>query len=150
VKRRLLDGYELDDDRERIDVGAVHRFISTEAYWGLGRARELVERAVQGSTRVLGLYHDGAQVGFARAVSDDVSVAYLADVYVLPQHRGRGLGVALVSEMVLNSFGQVRWMLHTADAQDLYAKLGFAEDDPPYPLMERPPTASAAPPGARQ
>ncbi len=152
VRRELPDGFELDDDRSRIDVDAVHAFISTESYWGLGRERALVVQAIEGSTRVVGLYRDdrsrnGPQVGFARAVSDGTSVAYLADVYVLGAHRGRGLGLELVREMVEGSFGGVRWMLHTADAQRLYAKLGFVEGEPPYPLMERPPgpgTASAA------
>jgi ribosomal protein S18 acetylase RimI-like enzyme len=139
VRRELADGFELDDDPTRIDVDAVHAFISTESYWGLGRAREPVARAVTGSTRVLGLYRDGHQVGFARAISDGVTLAYLADVYVLAQYRGRGLGFELVRELVENSFGEVRWMLNTADAQGLYAKLGFSEGKPPYPLMERAP-----------
>jgi ribosomal protein S18 acetylase RimI-like enzyme len=148
VRRELSDGFELDDDRRRIDVDAVHRFISTESYWGLGRERELVVRAIAGSTRVVGLYRDdgtpaGAQIGFARAVSDDTSVAYLADVYVLGAYRGRGLGLELVRELVEHSFAGVRWMLHTADAQLLYAKLGFAEGEPPYPLMERAPSRGA-------
>jgi GNAT superfamily N-acetyltransferase len=137
VRRELDGGFELDDDRARVDIDAVHSFISTESYWGLGRARETVERAIAGSTRVVGLYHGGRQVGFARAVSDRASVAYLADVYVLAEYRGRGLGLALVREIVERSFGEVRWLLHTADAQRLYAKLGFAEGQPPYPLMER-------------
>lgn len=150
MRRELADGYELDDDRARIDVDAVHAFISTESYWGLGRRREIVARAVERSTRVLGLYRDGAQVGFARAVSDDTSVAYLADVYVLRAHRGRGLGMELVREMIERSFAEVRWLLHTADAEGLYAKLGFNKDAPPYPLMERPPHPGAAPPLPRQ
>jgi GNAT superfamily N-acetyltransferase len=153
VRRTLPGGFELDDDRARIDVDAVHEFISTESYWGLGRSRELVDRAVTGSTRVVGLYSEpdrGRQVGFARAVSDGVSVAYLADVYVLPTHRGKGLGLELVREIVLNSFGEVRWMLHTADAQKLYAKLGFVEGEPPYPLMERPPGRAGTPAAGRQ
>jgi GNAT superfamily N-acetyltransferase len=155
VRRELPGGFELDDDRARIDVDAVHAFISTQSYWGLGRAYELVERVVERSTRVVGLYRvDGSpigqQVGFARAVSDCTSVAYLADVYVLPAHRGRGLGLELVRELVERSFGEVRWMLHTADAQKLYAKLGFVEDQPPYPLMERPPSRGASPAATRQ
>jgi GNAT superfamily N-acetyltransferase len=149
VRRELSGGFELDDDRARIDVDAVHEFISTESYWGLGRERGLVVRAVEGSTRVVGLYREdrspnGQQVGFARAVSDDTSVAYLADVYVLAAYRGRGLGLELVREIVEHSFDGVRWMLHTADAQRLYAKLGFVEGDPPYPLMERPPSRGAS------
>ncbi len=146
MRRALGDGFELDDDCARVDVEAVHAFISGESYWGLGRARELVERAIEGSTRVLGLYHGDEQVGFARAVSDCTTVAYLADVYVLSGYRGRGLGYQLVREMLDGSFGErVRWMLHTADAQDLYAKLGFLKGEPPYPLMERPPRRSSAP-----
>jgi GNAT superfamily N-acetyltransferase len=150
VRRELPGGFELDDDRARIDVDAVHLFISTESYWGLGRERETVLLAIEGSARVLGLYHEdrsgiGRQVGFARAVSDGVSLAYLADVYVLEPFRGRGLGLELVREIVERSFGEVRWMLHTADAQGLYARLGFAEGKPPYPLMERPPSRAASP-----
>jgi GNAT superfamily N-acetyltransferase len=88
---------------------------------------------------VVGLYRGREQVGFARAVSDGVTVAYLADVYVLRAHRGRGLGLALVREIV-DGGGippEVRWLLHTADAQALYAKLGFSDAPPVYPLMER-------------
>jgi ribosomal protein S18 acetylase RimI-like enzyme len=153
VRRELPGGFELDDDRERIDVDAVHAFISSESYWGLGRARETVERTIAGSARVVGLYRidgsaRGEQVGFARAISDGVSLAYLADVYVLRSHRGRGLGLELVRELVEGSFGEVRWMLHTADAQGLYAKLGFTAEAPPYPLMERPVSRVAS--GARR
>jgi GNAT superfamily N-acetyltransferase len=139
--RRLEDGFELDDDPARIDLDAVHAFISEQSYWGRGRPRDLLERAILGSTRVLGLYRGGEQVGFARAVSDGAIVAYLADVYVLPVHRGRGLGLELVREILDGGEGrgpsEVRWLLHTADAQGLYAKLGFSKEPPPYPLMER-------------
>lgn len=144
MQRKLADGFELDDDPARIDVDAVHAFISRESYWGRGRPRERVERAIRGSRRVVGVYRGDDQVGFARAVSDGVTVAYLADVYVLPAFRGRGLGVALVSEIVDGAAAQlspeVRWLLHTADAQGLYAQLGFVEsliNPPTYPLMER-------------
>jgi GNAT superfamily N-acetyltransferase len=138
VRRTLAGGFELDDDPARIDVDAVHAYISRESYWGRGRPRERVERTVHGSTRVLGLYLDGEQIGFARAVSDGVTVAYLADVYVLPRFRGRGLGLELVREIVEGGpCWDVRWMLHTADAQGLYARLGFAEGQPTYSLMER-------------
>ena len=140
--RRVLDGgFELDDDPRRVDVGAVHAFISGESYWGAGRPRELVARAIAGSTRVVGLYRAGEQVGFARAVSDGATVAYLADVYVLRPYRGRGLGLELVREIVDGGVGgissNVRWLLHTADAQALYAKLGFTDAPPVHPLMER-------------
>jgi GNAT superfamily N-acetyltransferase len=137
TRRELADGYELDDDPARIDVDAVHRFLSTEAYWALGRTRTHVERLVRGATRVVGLYRDGAQLGFCRAVSDDTSFAYLADVYVLPEHRGRGLGEELVREMVENgAYAGRSWILHTEDMHRLYAKLGFAP--PGRKLLERP------------
>ncbi len=118
----------------------MHAFISRESYWGRGRPRERVQRTVDGSTRVVGLYDGDHQIGFARAVSDGVTVAYLADVYVLPAYRGRGLGLELVREIVEGGEGdwsEVRWLLHTADAQGLYRKIGFAEGLPTYPLMER-------------
>jgi GNAT superfamily N-acetyltransferase len=141
VRRELGDGFELDDDVARIDVDAVHAYISGESYWGRGRPRELVERAIAGSRRVVALYRDGALVGFGRAVTDDATVAYLADVYVLAAHRGRGLGLALVREIVEGGdrpvSPHVRWLLHTADAHGLYAKLGFTTRPPLYPLMER-------------
>jgi len=141
VRRELDGGYELDDDPTRIDVDAVHAFISGESYWGRGRSRELVERAVAGSSRVMGLYHRGQLVGFARAITDGAVLGYLADVYVLGEHRGRGLGLALVREIVEGARDQaaanVRWLLHTADAQGLYRKLGFSEERSTYPLMER-------------
>jgi GNAT superfamily N-acetyltransferase len=137
MRRELPGGYELDDDRDRVDVDAVHRFISEESYWAPGRPRAEVERLVREASRVVGLYHDGQQVGFSRTVSDAASVAYLADVYVLPEHRGRGLGVELVRESVERGpFAGVRWLLHTADAHALYAKFGFQR--PGERLLERP------------
>jgi GNAT superfamily N-acetyltransferase len=141
MRRSLEDGFELDDDPARVDVNAVHSYIADESYWGHGRTRERTEAAIRGSRRVVGLYHDGAQVGFARAVSDGATIAYLADVYVLSRCQGRGLGLALVREMLEGAErafgGPVRWMLHTADAQGLYAQVGFVDRAGPYPLMER-------------
>jgi GNAT superfamily N-acetyltransferase len=137
MKRDLGDGLELDDDRDRIDVDTVHAFLSEHAYWALGRPRERQERLVRESARVVGLYHDGEQVGFARAVTDGNSIAYLADVYVLPEFRGRGFGLELVREVVERGpYAHVRWILHTEDGHGLYSKVGFG---PPGPkVMERP------------
>ncbi len=144
--KRLGDGYELDDDAARLDVDAIHHFISELSYWGRGRSRERVVATIDGSRRVVGLYHDGRQVGFARAVSDGVTVAYLADVYVLEDHRGRGLGLALVREIVEGDGApDVHWLLHTADAQGLYERLGFRAGPIRYPLMERAHSDAGAP-----
>jgi ribosomal protein S18 acetylase RimI-like enzyme len=135
--RALGDGYELDDDRDRVDVEAVHRFLAHESYWAKGRTREHVERLVRDASCVVGLYFGAVQVGFCRAVSDDTSFAYLADVYVLREHRGRGLGEELVREMVERGpYAQRTWLLHTSDLHPLYRKLGFAE--PTSKVMERP------------
>jgi len=139
VVRELAGGFELDDDRARIDVDAVHAYISGESYWGRGRTREFVQRTVDGSLRVVGLYRGADQVGFARAVSDAATVAYLADVYVLEAYRGSGLGVELVREIVdAGELREVHWLLHTADATELYSRLGFRRGPMRYPLMERP------------
>jgi len=135
VRRLLPEGYELDDDADRVDLDAVHDFLANHSYWAAGRPRETVERLVREATRIVGLYHRGRQVGFSRAVTDGVSFAYLADVYVLPEHRGRGLGEAMVREMVEDGGWNVRWLLHTGDAHSLYRRVGFG--DPSPRLMER-------------
>jgi ribosomal protein S18 acetylase RimI-like enzyme len=138
VKRELPGGLELDDDLRRMDVDAVYDFLSTEAYWAKGRSRETVGRLIREASRVVGLYEGERQIGFARTVSDDASFAYLADVYVLPDFRGRGLGVELVREAVENGpYAQRRWLLHTQDAHSLYEKFGFAKAN--ERLMERNP-----------
>jgi GNAT superfamily N-acetyltransferase len=100
VKKQLPGGIELDDDPSRVDVDAVHAYLSNEAYWALGRSREEVGRLVNESQRVVGLYEGGRQIGFSRTVSDGRSIAYLADVYVLPEWQGRGLGAELVQASV--------------------------------------------------
>ena len=134
--RPLGDGLELDDDPSRIDVDAVHDYLANESYWAKGRPRDVVERLVREAQRVVGLYDDGRQVGFARAFSDGVSLVYLADVYVLQEYRGRGLGLELVREIVENGpYAELRWILHTRDMHRLYRKVGFAE--PSERVMER-------------
>ncbi len=132
----LPEGFTLDDDRGRIDVDVVWRYISGESYWGRGRSRELVAATIERSHRVVGLYDGDAQVGFARVVSDGLTVAYLCDVFVLPAYRGRGLGVALAREAVDGAgLAGLKWILHTDDAHELYRRLGFAE--PGATAMER-------------
>jgi GNAT superfamily N-acetyltransferase len=136
VRRDLGDGIELDDDPTRIDLDAVHDFLSNRAYWAIGRPREMVERTVREASRVVGLYADGRQIGFARAFTDGVSIVYLADVYVLPELRGRGLGKELVREMVEGGpWADQKWLLHTRDAHELYRRFGFGA--PSERVMER-------------
>ena len=129
MKRDLGDGYELDDDPARIDREAAHRYL-TQSYWASGRARDVQDALIEGAARVVGLYHDGEQVGFSRTLSDGYSQSYLADVYVLDEHRGRGLGIELVRFTVDEGpLAKTKWFLHTRDAHDLYRKFGFVEPD---------------------
>jgi GNAT superfamily N-acetyltransferase len=136
VRRDLGDRYELDDDLGRIDRAAVHRYLSEESYWAKGRAREVQDELIDGAARVVGLYHAGELVGFTRTLSDGHVQSYLADVYVLEAHRGRGLGVELVRFSVDEGpLAHTKWFLHTEDAHDLYRKFGF--DEPGSKALER-------------
>lgn len=146
-RRSLPGGYEVDDDRARVDRAAVHDFVCFHAYWALGRAREVQDELIETAARDVGVYRGAEQVGFCRAVADRHTVAYLADVYILPAHRGHGLGRELVAEMVDNwPYGPTKWLLHTADAHELYRSYGFT--DPGVRLMERWPAGEGALPQA--
>lgn len=130
--------FEIDDSVARVDVDVLWQFMSTEAYWGQWRDRTQLEQQLAGAWRVVAAYRvaDGAMVGFARAVSDGVGLAYLADVFVVAQARGAGIAKAMVKAMIDDGPGAgFRWMLHTADAHELYRRFGFSEPDATY--MER-------------
>ena len=144
MRRELPGGYELDDDPGRIDREAVHRYLSGESYWAQGRARVTQDALIDNAARVVGLYHGTTQVGFSRAISDGHVQSYLADVYVLEEHRGHGLGVELVRFSVDEGpLAGTKWILHTADAHGLYRKLGFV--DPGSAMLERPRRDASAP-----
>ena len=128
-------GYEIDDDHRRLDVDAIHAFLARDAYWSPGIPRDVLNRAITGSLN-LGLYDDdGTQVGFARIVSDKATFAWLTDVYVLPGHRGHGLGHWLVRSTLdhpgLQGVGRI--VLATTDAHQVYADCGFV----PLPEPQR-------------
>lgn len=126
MRREVAGGYEVDDDRDRVDVDMVYRYLSEEAYWVPGRDRATIERLVRESARVIGVYRGDEQVGFARVVSDGSSVAWLGDVFVLEEHRGLGLGIELVREAVEHpGHRDLQWFLNTRDAQSLYKRFGF-------------------------
>jgi len=129
--------YEIDDDPGRVDIDLVHQYLSEESYWAVGHSRDVVVASFEASARVVGAYLDGEQVGYCRVVTDGVAVAYLADVFVLGDHRGKGLGRALVQAAVDDGpYAGLRWVLHTRDAHDLYRELGFGA--PSDWMMERP------------
>lgn len=137
------DGYVVSTDPDRLDLGVVHRYLSEASYWARGVPRTVVERSVANSL-AFGLYavESGTQVGFARAVTDRATFAYLADVFVLPAHRGRGLGRWL-NACVLDHpdlQGLRRLLLTTQDAHGLYEQVGFVRA--PFPerfmVIDRP------------
>ncbi len=136
MRKDLGEGYELDDDPARVDRAAVHAYLGGTSYWEAGRTRERQDELIDASDHVMGLYRGGRQVGFARAVDCDAAgFVYLADVYVLEECRGRGLGVALVRAIVEDGpFAERRWILHTRDAHGLYERFGFGPNER---LMER-------------
>ena len=136
-RRWRRDGYLISIDRSLLDLRFVHGYLKT-SYWAAGVPEEVVRRSVENSL-CFGVYSDEEQVGFARVVTDRATFAYLADVFVLEEHRGRGLGKWLV-EVVLSHpelRGLRRWMLATRDAHELYRKYGFAELGRPEIFMER-------------
>jgi GNAT superfamily N-acetyltransferase len=138
VHRVRDDGFEISTDPARLDRAAIHAFLR-ETYWSPGLPREAFERSLQHSIP-FGLYDPaGGQAGFARVTGDRVALAYLGDVFVLPEHRGRGLGVWLVQCVLEHPELQEvrRWYLATADAHDLYRRFGFENASDPARHMFR-------------
>jgi GNAT superfamily N-acetyltransferase len=121
-------GYEISSDPARLDGARVHHWLSTDAYWAIGRTRETQERAIAGSLN-FGAYDtaSGQQLAYARVVTDQAAFAWLCDVYVEPAARGKGLGTALVSAVRehLEPLGVRRVLLATKDAHSVYAQIGF-------------------------
>src|SRR5204863_10096355 len=131
---------EISTDRARLDVDLIHRFLSEESYWARGRAREVTERAIEGSL-CFGAYDAGAQVGFARVVSDGATFGFLADVFVVADARDAGVGTALMAAVISHPEvrGLSRLALATEDAHDFYGRCGFIPlDDAERWMVRRP------------
>lgn len=130
-------GYTITTDPARLDRDLVHGFLAS-SYWATGVPRDVVERSIEHSI-VFGVYRGAAQVGFARVVTDRATFAYLADVFVLPEHRGLGVGGWLVATVLKHPElqGLRRWMLATEDAHGLYERHGFSGLADPSRFMER-------------
>ena len=129
--------YAISTDRARLDLDAVHRYVST-SYWAAGMPRAVLERAVENSL-IFGIYHGPRQAGFARAITDRATYAYLSDVFVVEEYRGRGLSKWLM-ECVLahpDLQGLRRFALFTRDAQALYERYGFGPPRGASTYMER-------------
>lgn len=132
------DDFAVTTDPARIDIDAVHRFLSEESYWAKAIPRDVVERAIRNSL-CFSVLHRDRLVGFARVVSDRATVAYVGDVFVVADHRGKGLSKWLMECIVAHPElqGLRRWMLATADAHGLYAQFGFTPLKAPARWMEK-------------
>ena len=131
--------YLISTDRSRLDVELIHDFLSRTSYWASGRTLDVVQRSIENSL-AFGIYMENHQVGFARVVTDYATFAWVADVFVLPEHRGRGLSKWLMEVMLSHPRlqGFRRWVLATKDAHALYARFGFIPLHRPERWMERP------------
>ena len=133
------DEYTISTNRERLNVSLIHDFLSNTSYWATGRSIETVQRSIENSLN-FGVYKGNEQVGFARVVTDYATFAWLADVFMLEDHRGRGLAKWLTEVIISHPSlqGFRRWVLATKDAHELYRRLGFHELYRPERWMERP------------
>jgi len=131
------EGYLISTDKRLLDLSVIHDFLA-HAYWAAGIPRETVERSIAHSL-TFGLYEEKRQIGFARVITDHATFAYLADVFILEDFRGRGLGEWLIETVMSHSElqGLRRWMLATRDAQGLYRKSGFTDLKNPASIMEK-------------
>jgi GNAT superfamily N-acetyltransferase len=130
VARREIGGsvYEIDTDKDRLDIGLTHDFLSRCSHWARGIPLDMLRRAIANSL-CFGLYREGEQIGFARAITDAATFAYLSDVFVVDGHRNAGLGKFLI-EAVLDHEpldGLRLWLLVTRDAASLYRRCGFGD-----------------------
>ena len=130
--------YEIDTDKRRLNLSAIHRFLSEEAYWAQSRTMEQTLTAIENSF-CFGVYRGREQVGFARVISDKATFAYIGDVFILEKHRGNGLSKWLMGTIVAQPDlqGLRRWLLATADAHGLYKQFDFDSLKHPERWMER-------------
>jgi GNAT superfamily N-acetyltransferase len=135
------DGYTVSDDQERLDLERINHWLSTEAYWAAGRSLELIERSIRSSITLGCFTPDGIQVGLARWVTDGATFAWICDVFVDREFRGRGLGEFTVASALAHPDVQdVRlFLLATRDAHDLYRRFGFRDVSEPkrWMVLER-------------
>jgi N-acetylglutamate synthase-like GNAT family acetyltransferase len=134
----IVGEYVISTDATRLDIDLIQRFLANESYWARGIPRRVLEKAVRHSL-CFGIYADHAQVGFARVVTDYATYGYIMDVFVLPEHRGRGLSKRLMQCIMTHPDlqGFRRWQLGTLDAHGLYAQFGFTAPAHPERFMER-------------
>jgi len=120
------ENYFISTDISKLNVDMVHNFLSVESYWAKGIPKNIVEKSIRNSL-CFGVYFDDEQIGFARLVTDKATFAYLADVFILPIHRGKGLSKFLMQTIHAHPELQNlrRWWLGTKDAHGLYEQFGW-------------------------
>jgi GNAT superfamily N-acetyltransferase len=127
VYEGLKNEYQISTDKDLLDISIIHNYLSVESYWAKNVPKETVEKSIEHSI-CFGVYFNKEQIGFARLVTDKATFAYLADVFILEQHRGRGLSKWLIE--VIQSHPELqglrRWMLGTRDAHGLYEQFGWS------------------------
>ncbi|MDN3656798.1 GNAT family N-acetyltransferase [Ferruginibacter paludis] len=133
-----MGNFTISTDRAKLDVDLIHHFLSTEAYWSKGIPLSTVEAAIANSLN-FGIYDGDQQAGYARIVSDFATVAYLGDVFILPEFRGKGLSKMLMQEVMNHPQlqGLRRWILLTGDAHGLYKQFGWSAIASPDKWMEK-------------
>ena len=131
------DEYCISTDKTKLDLDAIHKFLSTEAYWCLNIPKSRVQLAIENSL-CFGVYQNNKQIGFARVITDLSTIAYLGDVYILPEFRGKGLSKWLVETIMTYAplQGLRRWILLTGDAHGLYRQFGWTDIADPTKWME--------------
>ena len=131
------DDYVISTDKSKLDLSLIHSFLSTQAYWSLNIPFAIVKRSVENSL-CFGVYQGDRQVGFARIITDYATIAYLGDVFILEEHRGKGLSKRLIDEIMNHPDlqGLRRWMLLTSDAHGLYRQYGWTPISNPDRYME--------------
>jgi GNAT superfamily N-acetyltransferase len=132
-----MQPFIISTDKNKLNIPLIHRFLSTESYWAKDIPYETVKKTVQHSL-TFGVYENEEQIGFARVITDFTTFAYLADVFILPSHRGKGLSKKLLQTIMEypELQGLRRWMLATADAHGLYEQFGWTSIKEPARWME--------------
>ena len=137
TRRIEKDGYLFSNDKILLQLEVIHAYLSNESYWAKGVPLDLVQKSILHS-ECFGVYHRDKQVGFARWITDETTFGYLADVFILPEHRSKGLSIMLMEFMM--SFPELqgcrRLMLATRDAHELYTKYDFKSLANPERFME--------------
>jgi GNAT superfamily N-acetyltransferase len=130
--------YRISTDQSLLNIPMIHKYLSESTYWATERPLDVVEKSIQNSL-CFGIYKNKEQVGFARVITDYATFAWLADVFILEEHRGRGLGKWLMDVIIAHPDlqGFRRWVLATKDAHELYRRYGFSELKRPERFMER-------------